>query len=412
MTTIITVHGRTYEPAPDDLIQTPSPLVTLEGDGDTKPGKFTYRMENGKLFFLEGVARLHEGLGNTYRVTPEPVVETPTPTPTPTPAPSVSTAPKPGEFAWGANFPNASNGSGVGTVGKEYSYQSHVDFYQSYRLGARLFRLGYRTTRIMQSGPDDAGKTVGKWDQPLIADAVTKIRQNIKDCLAIGPDAVAIPEMHDYGRAFGVQYGVAPFDVAWIVKFWVDLLGPELMGHPRVYIDLNNEPHLSDVWHDTVRELVPALRAAGVTNTLVLEGLDYSGARGWAGKNGAWFLDLLSRDPNLMASPHLYADGDNSGANSTCSSNASGFADSFIAWAKENKVNALIGEFGYSTGDSCKPHMPVLMEKFREAGIWVTAWTYSFYMPTGKYHFGLARPSNYAVEPSNLFRSFAAEANK
>lgn len=408
MTTIIAKHGQTYSPGPDDVVQFSAPLKALEGDPMPKPGRTAFRWGNSVAYF-HNLPHLYEGLGNTYRVTPAPVVEAPTP------IPDAGTPPKPGQFAWGANFPNASNGSGVGTVGKEYSYQPHVDFYQAYRLGARLFRLGYRTTRIMQSRVDVVdGKNVtsGLWDQPLIADAVTKIRQNIKDCLAVGPDAIAIPEMHDYGRAFGVQYGIAPFDVAWITKFWVDLLGPELMGHPRVYIDLNNEPHLSDVWQDTVRELVPALRAAGVNNTLVLEGLDYSGARGWAGKNGAWFLDLLSRDPNLMASPHLYADGDNSGTNSTCSSNASGFADSFIAWAKENKVNALIGEFGYSTGDSCKPHMPVLMQKFREAGIWVTAWTYSFYMPTGKYHFGLARPSNYAVEPSNLMKAFAAEANK
>lgn len=407
MATIIAKHGQTYSPGPDDVVQFTTPLKTLEGDAATKPGRFTYRWGAASVAFFHDVPRFYEGLGNTYRVTPATVVEAPTPTPTP----DTGTAPKPGTFAFGANFPNASNGSGVGTLGKEYSYQPYMDFYQAYRIGCRLFRLGYRTTRIMQSGPDDTGKVVGLFDQPLIADAVTRIRANIKAVLDTGPDAIAIPEMHDYGRAFGVPFGVAPFDVAWIVRFWADLLGPDLIGHPRVFIDLNNEPHLSDVWQETVTALVPAMREVGISNTLVIEGVEYSGARGWAGKNGDWFLSLYANDKALMASPHLYLD-DGSGTTDKCAVGSEKWADSFIAWTKANNVPALIGEFGYSTNSTCKDVMPAIMAKFREAGLWVTAWTYSFYMPQEKYHFALARPANYAVEPNNRFKGFVAEGSK
>lgn len=407
MTTIIAKHGQTYSPSPDDVVQFAAPLKTLEGDPNAKrDGRTAFRWANSVAYF-HNLPRLYEGLGNTYRVTPASDVPAEQPQ---EPTPDAGTAPKPGTFAFGANFPNASNGTGVGTLGKEYSYQPYMDFYQAYRIGCRLFRLGYRTTRIMQSEKVD-GKDVGLWDQPLIADAVTRIRANIKALLDTGPDAIAIPEMHDYGRAFGVPFGVAPFDVAWIVRFWADLLGPDLIGHPRVFIDLNNEPHLSDVWQETVTALVPAMREAGISNTLVIEGVEYSGARGWAGKNGDWFLSLYANDKALMASPHLYLD-DGSGETDKCAVGSEKWADSFIAWVKANQVPALIGEFGYSTNSTCKDVMPAIMAKFREAGLWVTAWTYSFYMPQEKYHFALARPANYAVEPNNRFKAFVSEGSK
>lgn len=255
----------------------------------------------------------------------------------------------------GVNTAGAEFGNGVGVFGFDYGYPdlANIDYYVS--RGARYIRLPFKALRL----------------QPSLGGALET--ENINAIKAFVARAATFTglivelELHDFGErtvgGLNVKINDAQFPANYLadiyLKIWAELTVPQ---REHVRWGLMNEPKFNwtpEEWRDYACAQVALMRAGGITEMIIVPGVDFTGAHSWisSGNAAAWARTALTA-PQLAALDsgdgwafdwHQYFDVDSSG------SDGSAIVDShtrFFAaaqWAIDNDYLYSIGEFGVST---------------------------------------------------------------
>jgi aryl-phospho-beta-D-glucosidase BglC (GH1 family) len=249
---------------------------------------------------------------------------------------------------WGVNI------SGLEFATELSVVEADIDFYAD--AGVKSIRLPIKRDRLLT-------------EQKLAAlDALVKH--------ATGRGIVVVLDEHSFGNIGDPR----------IRDFWLRV-GPRYKGQHLVWFDLQNEPGGGtwETWGPDSRELIHALRAAGIDNVMVLEWRQSSGASR-ADKNElssepcvsalcslsrAGVKTLADLDPlkRTVLSPHRYFDKDGSGTSKYCRTDLSpnGAFGSSVSMAQKLGVNLYLGEFAWGSyaddfPESCRTLAPKLIE--------------------------------------------------
>lgn len=171
-----------------------------------------------------------------------------------------------------------------------------------------------------------------------------------------------------------------------IRDFWLRV-GSRYKGQPLVAFDLQNEPNGGTwaSWGPDSRDLIHALRAAGIDNLLILEWRQSSGASradkneastkacesALCSLNRAGVMSLADLDPlkRTWLSPHRYFDSNGSGTSAYCRTDLSpnGALGSSVSLARKFGAKLYLGEFAWGRysdtfPSSCQNLAPVMIQ--------------------------------------------------
>jgi len=127
-------------------------------------------------------------------------------------------------------------------------------------------------------------------------------------------------DLHNYGRYDGIPLGSTGLPTSSLANTWAKI-AQYYKDRPDILFSLMNEPH--DMPSETVVEMqnlaILSIRAAGATNTIMVNGNAWSGAHSWANSwygtpNAEAMLGIQDPANNLIYAIHLYFDGDASGS--------------------------------------------------------------------------------------------------
>ena len=141
-----------------------------------------------------------------------------------------------------------------------------------------------------------------------------------------------------------------------LADFWSQLASV-YVHQPNVIFGLMNEPHVQTPveWKAAAVAAVQAIRSTGAKQKILIPGTAWSGAQSWVSSGNASVWSDFA-DSNFAFEVHQYLDSDNSGSHTECVTNkGSQTLVEFAIWARSHKVQAFIGEAGWSTADSCGP---------------------------------------------------------
>jgi endoglucanase len=202
----------------------------------------------------------------------------------------------------GVNYAGAEFGGGnlPGTINQDYRYPSDSGTDYFLNKGLKTFRLPFKMERIVTRDGDNVAFR-------NTAD-ITNIDAFVNKVTAAGGTVILDP--HNYARFNGAKIGEAGFPIEFFKNFWV-LLANRYKSNPRVIFGIMNEPHGvgSPFWRSVCDVVVPAIRATGATNLILVPGDDWSGAHSWvSGGNAAAFEGF--QDFNFAFEVHQYLDSD------------------------------------------------------------------------------------------------------
>ncbi|HYH05247.1 MAG TPA: cellulase family glycosylhydrolase [Bacillota bacterium] len=187
-----------------------------------------------------------------------------------------------------------------------------------------------------------------------------RLKQIIDRCKVLG--LKPIPELHD------VTGGSNAADIERMVNYWI---GCKSILSNDLWINIANEwgPTGGTVWRDTYKNAISRIRAAGMTNPLVID------APGWGQDSEcikAYGRELLSHDPqkNLIFSIHMYGNW-----------NDPAKIRSELTTLKQRGLPVVVGEFGYNYQNgnnnlNCKVDVASLIATCKELGIGFLAWSW------------------------------------
>jgi endoglucanase len=273
----------------------------------------------------------------------------------------------------GPNLSGAEFNEGLGKrYGYDYIYPStdEIDYYASKGFG--IIRMPFDMTRVYP-----------KPYSPLDAAEIGHMRPIVDYCLSKGMRVILDP--HNYGYIYdnrtGVKHeiGVDAEGTNLFADFW-GRMGTMYKNYTNVVFGLMNEPHKQTAaqWYTGAVPAITAIRAVGATQMILIPGTSWTGAHSWvsSGNGAAWAG--FKGDPlnNFAFEMHQYLDSDSSGTHSTCITNTSRSLEAATTWLTTNKFKGLLGEFGWSTQETCVSEGPAFMEYLSSnSNAWI-GWTY------------------------------------
>ncbi|EGX49194.1 hypothetical protein TWF173_007046 [Orbilia oligospora] len=285
-----------------------------------------------------------------------------TTTRTTTPSASPTTGTKKFEYV-GVNESGAEFGENTipGVLGTHYTWPSpsSIDYFTA--RGLNTFRINTKMERI---SPPSSGGLTGPFDNAYISGLDTIVNY------VTNKGAYAIIDPHNYGRFNG---GIITDTNAF--KTWWTNIANRYKNNPRVIFDTNNEYHTMD--QNLVVALnqaaIDGIRASGATNTIFVEGNQWSGAWSWLSVNAPTMITL--RDPlnKLVFQMHQYLDSDSSGTSETCVS-ATILKERLTEatnWCLQNNVKCILGEVGAGNNSQCKQAVQDGLTYALNSGAWV-----------------------------------------
>jgi endoglucanase len=196
-------------------------------------------------------------------------------------------------------------------------------------------------------------------DQPFDPAEFQKVTTTVSDLTALG--VVVIIDLHNYARYGGNIVGSAQVPNSSFADFW-SRMAAQYAGNPRVAFDLMNEPHdmPTEQWASAANAAIAAIRSAGATNLLFVEGNGWTGADSWAQD---WYgtpdstVMLTITDPanNYLFEAHQYLDPQSDGSSDTCASTTIGSQrmQPFTDWLRQNGKRGFLGEFNGGANATC-----------------------------------------------------------
>ena len=141
---------------------------------------------------------------------------------------------------------------------------------------------------------------------------------------------------------------------------------------------------------------IDGIRATGATNTIFVEGNQWSGAWSWVDTNDN-MKALTDPEDKLIYEMHQYLDSDSSGTDPQCVSETIGVerVETATQWLRDNNKTGIIGEFAGASNAVCQAAVTGLLDHLAEntdvwhgalwwaAGPWWADYMYSLEPGTG-----------------------------
>jgi endoglucanase len=143
--------------------------------------------------------------------------------------------------------------------------------------------------------------------------------------------------------------------------FWAELAF-RFKTNPKVVFGINNEPHdmPTDLLLKNNQAAINGIRLVGAQQLILAPGNGFTGGHAWnqtTGSGDAPSSDFLNKlvDPlhNTAIDVHEYLDIDFSGGHDECTQPAPSNLAGLTAWLKQNKLKAVISEFGGGNNANC-----------------------------------------------------------
>jgi len=227
-----------------------------------------------------------------------------------------------------------------GSYGADYTYPTpaEVDYYLDQ--GMYLARIPFLWERLQQS-----------LYAPLDANELARLQSVVT--YATGHGVRVILDPHNFARYYGSVVGSNEVPDGAFADFW-SRLAARYKSNPLVIFDLMNEPHAmpTEQWVSAANAAIAAIRAAGASNLILVEGNGWSGSYSWSEDwygtpNAVAMLNIADPGHNIAFEVHLYFDDDNSGSTPNIVSVTIGSERiaGFTQWLRQHGYQGLLGEF-------------------------------------------------------------------
>lgn len=290
----------------------------------------------------------------------------------------------PGAFEWyGVNESGGEFGEGTlpGQWGKHFIFPDPTAVSTLRRDGYNTFRVQFKMERLTQSS------LTGSLDAAYLKNLTDSVNH------ITNSGGIAVLDPHNYGRFFGnVITNTADF------RTWWRNVATQFASNPRVVFDTNNEYHTMD--QTLVLQLnqaaIDGIRAAGATQTIFVEGNQWSGAWSWPDVNDN-MKNLVDPLNKIVYQMHQYLDSDSSGTSVNCVSGTIGRERLVAAtnWLRANGKVGILGEFAGGANPTCRTAITGMLDYLSAnkdvwrgflwwaAGPWWDTYMYSFEPPSG-----------------------------
>lgn len=241
----------------------------------------------------------------------------------------------------GINMAGGEFGPGQPRLDIDYRYPRPAELDYYYNKGFRLFRVPFKAERLL----------TGHGIHTRISERDFAFLDALIDYTA-AKGAKIVLDMHDYGwNRYGQAIGNSEEATNVFIRDW-EVLAQRLSNRNNVIIGLMNEPkeQAPARWVAAANKAIAAIRQAESYNLILVPGAAWSTAAKWQSSGNAEAMKSI-RDPlnNYMIEVHQYLDPDHSGT--TGAIEPGGGARrlvEFTRWARENRVRAFLGEFGWT----------------------------------------------------------------
>jgi endoglucanase len=252
--------------------------------------------------------------------------------------------------------------------GVNYSYptKDEIDYFAS--KGMNIFRYQFLWETLQP-----------KVNTPLDLTDLQRLKTSVK--FATSQKLVVLLDPHDYARYYENIIGGSKVSASDFADFW-KRLAVEFSDDPYVWFGLVNEPNTMSTqqWFDDANAAIAAIRSTGAKNMILVPGNAWTGAHSWThedygGESNAKGV-LTIKDPldYWAIEVHQYLDKDSSGTHDEVVSPSVGSErlKTFVDWCRQNKMRAVLGEFGVPVvrnGAAALNDMLTSME--RDSDVWL-----------------------------------------
>lgn len=256
-----------------------------------------------------------------------------------------------------------------GIYGKDYLYPRDADLAYFAQAGMNVVRVPVRWERL----------------QPRLSGALSPDEMHRLDTVVSGAAAyrlTLILDVHNYAKYAGRRV-TEPAVAAGLVDLWARL-ARRYKGRPVVF-GLMNEPNgiAAADWRAIMDRVVPAIRATGARNLILVPGVKWTGAHSWTragggGSNAAAFAGFRDPGGNFAFEMHQYLDSDSSGTGPDCGSPDTG-ADRLraaTAWLRSVGARAFLAEFGAGGDKACLQTLDRMLSYIDRNGDAWMGWSY------------------------------------
>jgi endoglucanase len=303
----------------------------------------------------------------------------------------------------GVNLSGGEYNGGSTRIYYDYTYptKAEIDYFSG--KGMRVFRLPLISSRVLSQS---IAINNGGPDWQAVMGVINE---------AAADNAYVIIDIHQFGSMPAGLVGQNAAATTQFVAAWAEL-AKRLKGSPNVIFGLMNEPNQQTAaqWLTGVNAALAAIRQAGATQLALVPGSYWDGAWSWTNTDNATVM-LGVQDPgnNYAIEVHQYLDQYSSGTTSSVVPGA-GKTDlvAFTNWARQHKLKAFLGEFGFATDTASMTEGGNLLGYMaNNTDVW-RGWTYWAGGPWwGNYMFS-AEPANGVDKPQMaLLVKYAAPAS-
>ena len=230
-----------------------------------------------------------------------------------------------------------------GTAGTNYFLPTAQEFTYYKGKGLKLFRIPFLWERMQETLGGSRNSTYLSQLDGVVSAAAAAGVSVFLDC-------------HNYARYNGnvITASGGPTQAQYN-NLWTQLATHYASNTTVWGYDIMNEPHdLGSVdWQTVAQAAITAIRTVDATHTLIIEGNNWSHGNTWTTYNNNYY-QMTDPNNNLVFEAHQYFDSDGSGnyTSNTVSGNGANsqtgvtLITPFVTWAKNNKVKAMVGEYG------------------------------------------------------------------
>jgi len=323
-------------------------------------------------------------------------------------APGAGAQPPKGLVFAGVNIAGAEFGKPAGMLGKDYIYPGHDSIDRWAGLGFNLIRVPLRWERLQ---PDLNG--------PLKDKELAELRRVVEH--AQRRSVAVLLDPHNYGGRrlaeddwqSGHLIGSRELPISAFADFW-RRLAAEFGKRHGILFGLMNEPaklQPSD-WLKSVDAAIAAIRAEGAGNLILVPGIAYTGAHSWLTSGNTLMENVQDPARNFAIEVHQYLDRDSSGTHDEAVSPTIGSEriKGFVAWARQRRLRAVLGEFGASADTQSLAALQDLCQAMHATpDVWLgwAAWAAGAWWPKD-YRFNLEPLQDGSLRPqTRILSTFA-----
>ncbi len=212
--------------------------------------------------------------------------------------------------------------------------------------------LGANTVRIVLSSGD-------RWTRNDIDDVSTVVSQCKANRL------ICVLEVHDT-TGYGEQDGA--ITLARAVEYWLSIKSA-LVGQERyVIVNIGNEPYgnnANDTWSSDTSSAIRALRAGGLTHTIMVDAPAWGQDWTFAMRDNAQSVFNADSQRNTVFSIHMYGVFDTAAE-----------INDYLGRFVSAKLPIVVGEFGFNHSDG-NPDEDTIMATAQNLGLGYLGWSWS-----------------------------------